>query len=81
MSASPLYFSIDRFEESPAGRIAVLVGDDGGQRDVPASRLPHDAAEGMCVVARSNGTYAADEAETARRRARIRAKMNALFVD
>lgn len=81
MPTTPTYFSIDRFEESPAGRMAVLVGDDGSQRDVPAGQLPQEAAEGMCVVARSNGTYAADAEETARRRKRIQAKMNALFID
>lgn len=81
MPTTPTYFAIDRFEQSPDGRVAVLIGDDGSQRDVPASQLPQGATEGTFVVPRSDGTYAADTEETARRRNRIQAKMNALFAD
>ena len=69
MSTSQSYYSVDRFEESENGCIAVLIDDAGNQR------------EGSCIVPQIDGTYKLDARETATRTKRIRAKMTALFID
>lgn len=81
MSTSQSPYSIDRFEDSDNGRIAVLIDDEGNQRDIPASYLPKEAMEGSCVVRQIDGTYRIDARETATRTKRIRAKMATLFID
>ena len=81
MPTSQRYYSIDRFEESENGCIAVLIDDAGNQRDVPTSCLPEEATEGSCIVSQIDGTYKLDVRETATRIKRIRAKMTALFID
>ena len=81
MPTSQRYYSIDRFEESENGCIAVLIDDAGNQRDVPASCLPKKAREGSCLVPQIDGTYKLDARETATRTKRIQAKMTALFID
>lgn len=81
MSTSQSYYSIDRFEDSENGCIAVLIDDAGNQRDVPASCLPKEATEGSCLAPQIDGTYKLDARETAARTKRIRATMATLFID
>ncbi len=70
------YYVVDRIESD----VAVLVGDTGEKQDIARSSLPKGAKEGSCLK-RSESEFLLDEAETVRREQRIKAKLNALFVD
>jgi hypothetical protein len=68
---------IDRFE----GDFAVCEDENPRTVHIRRSELPQGAAEGDCIVADPREGYILDHDETARRRARIRSKMNRLFTE
>lgn len=67
-------YTIDRFE----GHLAVLEAEDITMQNVPRSLLPEDAKEGDCLHW-DGERYLLDEAETKKRSARIKSKMDALW--
>jgi hypothetical protein len=68
---------IDRFECD----FAVCEDDNSGTVHISGSELPQGAAEGDCLAADPQKGYTLDKGETARRRARIKNKMNRLFTE
>jgi hypothetical protein len=68
---------IDRFE----GDFAVCEDENLRTVHIQRSELPQDAAEGDCLAADPREGYVLDKGETARRRARIKNKMNRLFTE
>ncbi|MBU0491185.1 MAG: DUF3006 domain-containing protein [Chloroflexi bacterium] len=72
-----MYAVLDRFESSPTGsRLAILVFDDGQRLVVPAAALPPTAREGLALVV----TWTIDADETQRRRRRILALQQDVFI-
>lgn len=69
------YLSIDRFEEG----FAVCEDEQGNTLLLLQQELPDGAGEGSVLRTCEDGTYVLDEAETARRRARIAALQDELF--
>lgn len=68
--------TIDRIE----GQIAVCEDDEGKIVEIDLSSMPSNVTEGS-VLAFDGVSYQIDDAEAARRKERIDAKMNSLFVD
>lgn len=69
-------YIIDRIE----GDIAVLEGEGGAMRDLPAAKLPAGARQGD-VLCEAGGAFTIDKAATAARAENIRRKMRGLFGD
>lgn len=63
-----MFYSVDRFEEEQA----VLCDDDENTRVVLRAALPQGTTEGDVLVETADG-FVCDAAETAARRARVRA--------
>ncbi|MDR1203981.1 MAG: DUF3006 domain-containing protein [Peptococcaceae bacterium] len=68
---------IDRFE----GDFAVCENDARRMIHIRRSEIPVQATEGDCLIADPQKGYVLDTDETARRKARIKAKMNRLFTE
>jgi hypothetical protein len=68
---------IDRFE----GDFAVCEDDKRRMTHVRRSEIPVQAAEGDCLIADPQKGYVLDAGETARRKARIKDKMDRLFTE
>jgi hypothetical protein len=68
---------IDRFE----GDFAVCEDENLRTVHIPGSELPPGAVEGDCIAYDPQEGYILDKGETARRRARVKDKMNRLFTE
>jgi hypothetical protein len=68
---------IDRFE----GDFAVCEDENRRMIHVRRSEIPLRAAEGDCLIADPKKGYVLDTDETARRKARIKDKMDRLFTE
>ncbi|WP_458863435.1 DUF3006 domain-containing protein [Acidaminobacterium chupaoyuni] len=68
------FYILDRFEEA----FAVFETPDGSMKLIPRGELPPETAEGDCFLLK-NGRWIPQPQETARRKERIREKMEKLF--